>query len=125
MKAILVSGYFHGRGIQSPCNYFCQSYKVIPNPLWVIGKENGSPASFAAYIMQLLPCRWFEHGSVLILDNVAIHSGGNVSNVEDYLWDIMVAEHPLNVLTSFLPTRSPELNSIALVFLAGNLHLFF
>jgi hypothetical protein len=44
---------------------------------------------FAACIMQVISCPWFEHGNVLLLllYNAAIHSGGDAGNVEDYLWD--------------------------------------
>jgi transposase len=114
MDAILVSGDFR------------EAYNLLaiisgnpskPSPIhYVIGKENGNSTSFAAYIMQLISNRWFEHGDVLVLDNAAIHSGGDAGNVEDYLWDTVVDGRPLNVLVIFLPTRSPELNPIELVF---------
>jgi hypothetical protein len=88
-----------------------------PSPIhYVIGKENGDLTSFAAYIMQLISSHWFEHGDVLILDNVAVHSGGDAGNVQDYLWDMVVDGRPLNILVIFLPTQSPELNPIELVF---------
>jgi hypothetical protein len=54
--------------------------------------------------MQLISCHWLEHNNVLILDNAVIHSGGDASNVKDYLWDKVVDGRPLNVLVIFLPT---------------------
>jgi hypothetical protein len=84
---------------------------------YVIGKENGNATSFfTAYLMELISCRWFEHGDVLVLNNAAIHSGGDAGSVEEYLWDTIIDGRPLNVLVIFLPTRSPELNPIELVF---------
>jgi hypothetical protein len=114
MDAILVSGDFH------------EAYNLLaiislnptkPSPIhYVIGEENGNPPSFTAYIMELISSRWFEHGNALILDNAAIHLGGEAGNVKDYLWDTVVDGRPLNVLVIFLPTQSPELNPIELVF---------
>jgi hypothetical protein len=114
MDAILVSGDFR------------EAYNLLAiisaNPTkaspvhYVIGKENGNSTSFAAYIMELISTRWFEHGDVLVLDNAAIHSGGDAGDVEDLLWDTEIDGRPLNVLVIFLPTRSPELNPIELIF---------
>jgi len=114
MDAILVSGDFR------------EAYNLLAiisaNPRkqkpvhYVIGKDNGNSTSFTAYIMELITCKWFEHGDVLVLDNAAIHSGGEAGSVEDYLWDTIIDGRPLNVLVIFLPTRSPELNPIELVF---------
>jgi hypothetical protein len=102
MDAILVSGDFR------------EAYNLLAiissNPTkpsfidYVIGKENGNSTSFAAYIMELISSGWFEHGDVLIMDNAAIHSGGDAGNVKDYLWDTVVDVRQLNVLVIFLPT---------------------
>jgi hypothetical protein len=107
MNAILVRGDF-----REAYNLLAiiSSNPTKPSPIHcVIGKDNGSSKSFTAYIMELISSLWFEHGDVLILDNSAIHSGGDAGNVKDYLWDMVVDERPLNVLVIFLPTRSPEL----------------
>jgi hypothetical protein len=72
---------------------------------YVIGKENGNATSFTAYVMELISCRWFEHGDVLVLNNAAIHSGGDAAgSIEDYIWHTIIYGHPLNVLVIFLPT---------------------
>jgi transposase len=120
MDAILVSGEF-----REAYNLLAiiSSNPTKPSPIhYVIGKENGNSTSFATYIMQLISSRWFKHGDVLILDNAAIHSGGDAANVEDTVID----GRPLNILVIFLPTRSPELNPIELVFhiLARHIHSF-
>jgi transposase len=46
----------------------------------------------------------------LIMDNASIHTGGEAEIVEDMLW------HAMEVLVVYLPTRSPELNPIELIF---------
>jgi transposase len=75
-----------------------------------IGRDNGNAASFLAFINFLLSSNWFERGDVLIMDNASIHTGQEAEIVEDLLWQAM------QVLVVFLPTRSPELNPIELVF---------
>lgn len=114
MDCILVSGNFReaynllaivsaSPRKQQPMHYF-------------MGKDNGDANSFAAYIVLLIKVRWFEHGDILILDNAAIHSGGKAANIESYLWDTVIDGRPLHVLVIFLPTCSPELNPIELIF---------
>ena len=75
-----------------------------------IGEENGMVASFTAFVEHLILMNWFSPGDVLILDNAAIHTGGEAAIVSDLLW--LVAR----VLVVPLPTRAPELNPIELVF---------
>jgi hypothetical protein len=75
--------------------------------------------------MQLISACWFEHGNVLILDNAAIHSGGDAGKVKDYLWDTVVDGTPLK--------RYPDLSSYSISRIESNqaglpypsmLHLF-
>ena len=75
-----------------------------------IGRENGTAASFLVFVQFLLQNNWFERGDVLIMDNASIHTGGEADIVEDLLW------HAKQVLVVYLPTRSPELNPIELIF---------
>ena len=93
---------------------------------YTLGEENGNAASFTAYIKDLIARRWFERGNVLIMDNAAIHTGRESAIVADLLWSVEVDGSPLNVLVVPLPTRSPELNPIELVFhiLARRLRLY-
>ena len=76
-----------------------------------IGRDNGNAAAFLAFIEMLLRLNWFERGDVLIMDNASIHTGQEADIVEDLLWEAM------QVLVVFLPTRSPELNPIELIFI--------
>ena len=75
-----------------------------------IGEENGTTASFTAYIEYLIAINWFQAGDILIMDNAAIHTGGEAAIVADILWEFA------RVLVVPLPTRAPELNPIELCF---------
>ena len=57
-----------------------------------------------------------KHNEVLILDNARIHNGGEAKTIEDLLWNAEIDGIPLQVLVVYLPTRSPELNPIELLF---------
>jgi transposase len=50
------------------------------------------------------------------MDNTAIHTGCEAQDLEQWFWELIVEGHPLHVLVIFLPTRSPELNPIELIF---------
>jgi hypothetical protein len=83
---------------------------------WIIGRENGDSHCFVAFVKHLIPSGWFRHDEVLVMDNAAIHTGGDADIVEDLLWDTVIEGPALNVLAVFLLTRAPELNPIKLVF---------
>jgi transposase len=107
-----------------PCIYvngdFRDSYNLFAiisvNPqkirpvAYSLGRDNGNAASFCAFVEFLLLNNWFERGDVLIMDNASIHTGAEADIVENLLW------HVMQVLVVFLPTRSPELNPIELIF---------
>ena len=59
---------------------------------------------------------WLQHNDVIVLDNAAVHTGGAATNLEEILWDTVVDGVPLQIVVLWLPTRSPELNPIELVF---------
>ncbi len=59
---------------------------------------------------------FLRHGEFVVTDNAVIHSQGNATVVEDMLWETIVDGRPLHILVLYLPTRSPELNPIELVF---------
>ena len=65
---------------------------------------------------RLVASKFLRHNEVLIMDNAAIHVGGEAVIIEDLLWNTIVDGRPLQILTVFLPTRAPELNPIELVF---------
>ena len=105
---------------------FHKAYNLIacistnPNKLtptfYTIGKNNGSAEAFTDFIQEMIASKFILHGEVLIMDNTVIHTGGEASIVERMLWDTVIDDRPLNVLVLYLPTCSPELNPIELVF---------
>jgi transposase len=81
-----------------------------------LGVENGDSAAFILFIEGLIVSKWFEVGDILIMDNAAIHAGGEAAIVENLLWECQVNGTPLRVLIVCLPTRSPKLNPVELLF---------
>jgi hypothetical protein len=82
----------------------------------MIGRDNGNPASFVAFIQYLISTRFFLHDKSFVMDNAAIHTGAEAEIAQDLLWDMVVDGRPLNVLVVYLPAGAPELNPIELVF---------
>jgi hypothetical protein len=88
-----------------------------PRPMvYSMGKKNGDAESYMAFIRRLIVIGWLQYGDVACMDNARIHTGGEAIALEGLLWNYEVNGRPLNILTVFLPTRSPELNPIELVF---------
>ena len=88
-----------------------------PCPVYhTIGKNNGTAEAFTDFVNEMIINGFLRHGEVVIIDNAAIHTCGEASIVEQMLWDTVIDGMPLNVLVLYLPTRSPELNPIELVF---------
>jgi transposase len=84
---------------------------------YTIGRENGSSEAFVAFLMTyLIAKRFLLHDEFLIMDNATIHIRGNARVIEDMLWETIVYCCPLHILVIYLPSRSPELNPIKLVF---------
>jgi hypothetical protein len=81
-----------------------------------IGEENGASEAFVGFMTYLIAKRLLCHHTFLVMDNAMIHSMGNTTVIEDMLWETIVDGHPLHILALYLPTCSPELNLIELVF---------
>jgi hypothetical protein len=84
--------------------------------VYSIGRDNGDATAFLVFVTSLIDARFFEHNEVLVMDNATIHTGGDADIVEDLLWTSVVDGMPLHVVILYLPTRSPELNPIELIF---------
>ena len=84
---------------------------------YILGKENGTAAVFTAYVEHLIAHWWLEHGNILVMDNASIHTGAEAHIVADLLWTIELDGRLLNVLVVPLPTQSPKLNPIELIFI--------
>ena len=52
-----------------------------------IAQDNGTAAAFTAYVETMISDNWFEPYDVLIMDNAAIHTGGEANILEDFLWN--------------------------------------
>lgn len=74
-----------------------------------ISVNTNDAAIFSDQIVMALSLGWLLPGDILVLDNAAIHSGGDNSDLENWLW--------LNfrVFLIYLPARTPEWNPIELV----------
>jgi transposase len=59
---------------------------------------------------------WLRHDEIVVLDNAAIHTGGDSGDLERLFWETVMGGRPLHILVIYLPTRSPELNPIELIF---------
>ena len=90
---------------------------IKPKPVaYHIGAENGDSVAFYIFISSLIVNGFFHHHEVLVMDNAAIHTGGAAEGIEDLLWNTIIDGAPLQILVIYLPTRSPELNPIELIF---------
>ena len=81
-----------------------------------IAQKNNDSTAFMKFIHFLIESKFLHRNEVLVLDNAAIHVGGAAKDLKKILWDTIVDGEPLHVLVLFLPTRSPELNPIELIF---------
>jgi hypothetical protein len=96
---------------------------ILPNPqkpylmdYYTIGKENGTSEVFVGFLTYLIDNCFFLHNNFLLMDNATIHIHGNARVVEVMLWESIVDGFQLHVLVIYLPTRSPKLNPIELIF---------
>jgi transposase len=105
---------------------FREAYNLIAcisgNPLktkpcvYTIGKENGTAECFVAFCEMMVGSGWLRHNEIIVMDNAAIHTGGESADLEEFFWNTEVDGRPLHILVIYLPTRSPELNPIELIF---------
>jgi hypothetical protein len=84
--------------------------------IYTMGEENGTAASFMSFCNLMVGTGWLVHDEILIMDNAAVHTGGEARDLEEWFWDKIVDGRPLHVLVIYLPMRSPELNPIKLIF---------
>jgi transposase len=83
---------------------------------YLIGEENGTSKAFVGFMKYLIAKRFLRHHEFVVMDNTRIHSLGNTTVIEDMIWETIVDGRPLHILVLYLPTCSPELNPIELVF---------
>ena len=90
--------------------------KSILPMVYHISKSNNTAKQFMSFMRALILDGWFRHLDVLVLDNAAVHTGGEAEFLVDMLWNYEIDGEPLRVLVVYLPTRSPELNPIECIF---------
>ena len=80
------------------------------NAVWYrIRRETNNSDSFSEDVMDAIVEGFLSEGDILVLDNAAIHTGGENNTLVDWMW----SRH--GIFVAFLLTRSPELNSIELL----------
>lgn len=112
---IPVSGNFRERDVNLIAAITANPNKEDPCA-FMIGKQAGTSEVFMAFIQHLVHTGWLGHNEVLVMDNCSIHSQAASKDIEEVLWNTPVDGRPLECLVLWLPTRSPELNPIELVF---------
>jgi transposase len=90
--------------------------KKLTHTVYTIREHNGTAAAFVSFCQMVVQTRWLVHEKILVLDNAGIHTGCKSADFEQFFWETIVDGRPLHVLVIYLPTRSPELNPIELIF---------
>jgi hypothetical protein len=58
--------------------------------VYTIGKENGMLATFIAFYKMMVVSGWLCHEKMIVMDNTAIHTGGNSADIERFFWETVV-----------------------------------
>lgn len=81
-----------------------------PAALWFqLHDERNDATSFSMCVEGAIKSGFLKRGDILVMDNAAYHTKGDNQGTEDWLWT------QCGILALMLPTRSPELNPIELV----------
>jgi len=96
---------------QKHCSITLMSSIVHDPPfLFDIREESNTSVDFVSFVVTALSKRFINPGDVLILDNASVHKDSS---------NVPVLMHLLryfNIWISYLPTYSPELNPVELIF---------
>ena len=114
MDFIPVSGDFRDTYNMIAC--ISSNPRKLAHTVYSIGEHNGTAAAFVSFCQMMVQSRWLVHDEILVMDNAGIHTGRESSDLEEFFWETIVDGRPLHVLVIYLPTRSPELNPIELIF---------
>jgi hypothetical protein len=109
LPSIIVPGSFRARyNIISSC---CIRPQNGNHPVqFKISEENGNEVCFSEFIMEQAMAGVYAAGTVLVMDNAAIHTGKLAVQLREWLWN------NYSVLVELLPPRFYELNPQELVF---------
>jgi hypothetical protein len=88
---------------------FCGIDQRVPALYFPINDERNDSLSFQDTLCDAIRSGFLRAWDVLVLDNAAIHFKGQNDGLEEWLWT------ERHILCFALPTRSPELNPIELV----------
>jgi hypothetical protein len=69
-----------------------------------MGEENGTAASFMSFCTLMVDTGWLVHDEFFIMDNAAVHTGGEARGLEEWFWDKIIDGRALHVLV--LPESS-------------------
>ena len=87
----------------------CNTTKTAPALCFSVGEENHDSFCFRSFITHAIVMGVLVGGDILVLENAAIHISGENNDIREYLWD------RFRILVLTLPTYSPELNPIELI----------
>jgi transposase len=87
----------------------CGINVMTPPFFFRLSNDTNDSFSFSLAIQDAVAEGFLSRGEVLVLDNAPIHCSAEIQELEDWLYQ----EHGIFVL--YLPTRSPELNPIELM----------
>jgi transposase len=81
-----------------------------------ITKDTNDATDFFMFMLATVGQGYCNRGDVIVMDNAAIHVGGDCEDLREMLWNYVAPDgYPMMIEVLFLPTRSPELNPIELV----------
>jgi transposase len=87
----------------------CRIGRHRPPFSYIVHDGSNNAAVFCDFVIQNLSCGFLLPGDFLILDNASIHNFQESTGLDAYLWNYH------GIFLQFLPTRSPELNPIELL----------
>jgi hypothetical protein len=96
---------------------FCCIDTAVPACYYTIHQHMNDSSTFADDVEELIVVGWLKRGDILVLDNAAIHIGGENIDLHDWLFN---GPHPhdgqlLGIFLLLLPAQTPELNPNELV----------
>ena len=87
----------------------CNRKKDAAYLAFSIGEENHDSFCFREFISVSVASGVLEEGDILVVDNASIHVSGENDDLDEFLWE------EFSILMIRLPTYSPELNPIELI----------
>jgi hypothetical protein len=106
VEDFVVDSYWHNTyAITGLCRIGCDR----PPFLFIVHDGSNNAAVLCDLVIQNLSCGSLQPGDSLVLDNASIHHFQESTGLDAYIWNYH------GIFLQFLPTRSPELNPIELL----------